>query len=549
MVRTTPDEVLTGGTVLTMDSKTPFATAIALAGGRILAVGTDAEIKALAGAGTKHTQLHGRHIMPGLIESHTHALWGACRDLFDVYTGYSASLTELLQATGKRAANLPAGSTVHGGPWRHEMRSEMGQCPRILLDEISREHPIVLFDTSQHVAWANTFAIKQAGLGGIPDDIKGGVIERSEDGSASGIFAESAIEGLKALTVHTEAQMAEAAREITRYFNSLGFTAFKEPMAFEPELRAYHAADQRGEMTLHAAAHIVKAGVSAERVSYDELERLRKSYRSENLRTDFANLFVDGVAPSFTASFSEPYLASAGYDVAGHMPDATLLISPEEHAEMMIELDRRGFTVKMHAVGDNAISKGLDAIAAARRTNGMSGLRHEIAHASFIADADVARFRALDAIAELSPKLWAPNAATPSQIKVLGAQRLEKIYRLKDLHAANAEMTYASDWPASAPDANPWTGLAGMLTRRDVTGQFTGTVAPSQAISLAEALPLFTTNGARSLKMETETGSLTAGKWADFITLPKPLSEMAPEEIGACTPLQTRWKGRVVYEG
>ncbi|WP_438981138.1 amidohydrolase [Lentibacter sp.] len=549
MVRTTPDEILTGGTVLTMDSKTPFVTAIALAGGRILAVGTDAEIKALAGAGTKHTQLHGRHIMPGLIESHTHALWGACRDLFDVYTGYSASLTELLQATGKRAANLPAGSTVHGGPWRHEMRSEMGQCPRTLLDKISREHPIVLFDTSQHVAWANTYAIKQAGLGGIPDDIKGGVIERSEDGSASGIFAESAIEGLKALTVHTEAQMAEAAREFTRYFNSLGFTAFKEPMAFEPELRAYHAADQRGEMTLHAAAHIVKAGVSAERVSYDELERLRKSYRSENLRTDFAKLFVDGVAPSFTASFSEPYLASAGYDVAGHMPDATLLISPEEHAEMLIELDRRGFTVKMHAVGDNAISKGLDAIAAARRTNGMSGLRHEIAHASFIADADVARFRALDAIAELSPKLWAPNAATPSQIKVLGAQRLEKIYRLKDLHAAKAEMTYASDWPASAPDANPWTGLAGMLTRRDVTGQFAGTVAPSQAISLAEALPLFTTNGARSLKMETETGSLTAGKWADFITLPKPLSEMTPEEIGACTPLQTRWKGRVVYEG
>jgi predicted amidohydrolase YtcJ len=347
MARTTPDEILTGGTVLTMDSKTPFATAIALAGGRILAVGTDAEIKALAGAGTKHTHLHGRHIMPGLIESHTHALWGACRDLFDVYTGYSGSLTELLQATRKRAANLPAGSTVHGGPWRHEMRSEMGQCPRTLLDEISREHPIVLFDTSQHVAWANTYAIKQAGLGGIPDDIKGGVIERSRDGSASGIFAESAIEGLKALTVHTDAQMAEAAREFTRYFNSLGFTAFKEPMAFEPELRAYHAADQRGEMTLHAAAHIVKAGVSAERVSYDELERLRNSYRSENLRTDFAKLFVDGVAPSFTASFSEPYLASAGYDVARHVPDDTLLISPEEHAEMMIELDRRGFTVKM----------------------------------------------------------------------------------------------------------------------------------------------------------------------------------------------------------
>jgi predicted amidohydrolase YtcJ len=548
MTHPIPDEILTGGRLLTMDPHQPLASAMALAGGRILAVGTDAEIEALTGAGTKHTRLHGRHIMPGLVESHTHALWGACRDLFDVYVGYSASLAELIKATRTRAASLPEGTPVSGGPWRHEMRTEMGARPRNLLDDVSRAHPIVLFDTSQHLAWANSLAIEKAGLGGVPDDIKGGVIERNEDGTASGIFAEAATSPLRALTAYTDVQMAEAARKFTRYFNALGFTAFKEPMAYEPELRAYHAADQRGEMTLHAAAHIVKAGIAAGHVSYTEMERLRTTYRSENLRTDYAKLFLDGVAPGFTASFAEPYLASSGYDVANHTPDATLLIDPAEHAAIVTELDARGFTVKMHAVGDNAIAKGLDAIAAARAANGQSGLRHEIAHCTFVSDADLARFAALGAVAEMSPKLWYPNAATPAQTAVLGKKRLEKCHRFADLLAAKAEMTYASDWPASAPDANPWTGLAGMLTRRDVTGQFGGTLGPAQAISLAEALPLFTLQGARSLRMEAETGSLTAGKWADFITLPKLLSEMTPEEIGACAPLQTRWKGRIVYE-
>jgi len=542
------DQIYQGGKILTMDANMLNAEAIAIKDGRILAIGSDQQVLNLAGPCTKTTNLYGRFVMPGLVESHTHALWGACRDLFDVYVGYNATFTMLLDAVRTRAKQLAPGDFIYGGPWRLDMRGAMGNDPKAVLDNISTTHPIILADTSQHIIWCNSKALDAAGLVPGVADIPGGVIERTSNGAPNGILAESAGAPVRALMTRSDSQLAEAAREFTRYFNSLGITAFKEPMAYEQDLQAYLAADQRGELSLHMAAHIVRQSpMSMEPVPYEMMDRLRREYASTNIRTNFAKLFLDGVAPGHTASFSEPYLASSGYDVDAHDPDLTLLMAPELLNKTVIELDRRGYVTKMHAVGDNAIRKGLDAIEAARNANGTSGLRHEIAHSAFVSDQDLGRFNQLDAIAEMSPKLWFPNAATPAQIAVLGEERLQKAHRIGDLLAAGAEMTYASDWPASAPDANPWIGLSGMITRRNCDPDFFGVLAENQAISLDEALPLFTTNGARSLGMENETGSLSAGKWADFIMLDEPLAKMDAVQIGNTHVQQTVWKGKVVH--
>ena len=542
------DQIYQGGNILTMDANMLNAEAIAIKDGRILAIGSDQEVLNLAGPCTKTTNLYGRFVMPGLVESHTHALWGACRDLFDVYVGYNATFKMLTDAVRTRAKQLAPGDFIYGGPWRLDMRGAMGNDPKAVLDNISTTHPIILADTSQHIIWCNSKALDAAGLVPGVADIPGGVIERTSNGAPNGILAESAGAPVRALMTRSDSQLAEAAREFTRYFNSLGITAFKEPMAYEQDLQAYLAADQRGELSLHMAAHIVRQSpMSMEPVPYEMMDRLRREYASTNIRTNFAKLFLDGVAPGHTASFSEPYLASSGYDVDAHDPDLTLLMAPELLNKTVIELDRRGYVTKMHAVGDNAIRKGLDAIEAARNANGTSGLRHEIAHSAFVSDQDLGRFNQLDAIAEMSPKLWFPNAATPAQITVLGEERLQKAHRIGDLLAAGAEMTYASDWPASAPDANPWIGLSGMITRRNCDPDFFGVLAENQAISLEEALPLFTTNGARSLGMENETGSLSAGKWADFIMLDEPLAKMDAVQIGNTHVQQTVWKGKVVH--
>lgn len=542
------DQIYKGGNILTMDANMLNAEAIAIKDGRILAIGSDQEVLNLVGPGTKTTNLYGRFVMPGLIESHTHALWGACRNLFDVYVGYNATFEMLTDAVRTRAKQLAPGDFIYGGPWRLDMRDAMGNDPKAVLDSISTIHPIILADTSQHIIWCNSKALDAAGLVPGVADIPGGVIERTSNGAPNGILAESAGAPVRALMTRTDSQLAEAAREFTRYFNSLGITAFKEPMAYEQDLQAYLAADQRGELSLHMAAHIVRQSpMSTEPVPYETMDRLRWEYTSTNIRTNFAKLFLDGVAPGHTASFSEPYLASSGYDVDAHDPDATLLMAPEVLNKTVIELECRGYVIKMHAVGDNAIRRGLDAIEAARNANGNSGLRHEIAHSAFVSDQDLGRFKQLGAIAEMSPKMWFPNAATPAQIAVLGEDRLQKAHRIGDLLAAGAEMTYASDWPASAPDANPWVGLSGMITRRNSNPDFSGVLAENQAISLDDALPLFTINGARSLGMGNETGSLSAGKWADFIILDKPLAGIDAMEIGNTQVKKTVWKGDVVH--
>ena len=543
------DAIWRNGDILTMDPSLPRAEALAIHRGRILAVGRNEDVANLAGPDTKTHDLHGRFVMPGLVESHTHALWGACRNLFDVYVGYGATFAELLEATSARARQLRPGEVIHGGPWRQDMRRQMGEDPKTVLDAISTDHPIMLLDTSQHIVWANSRALELGGITSDTADIPGGVIERTGAGAPNGILAESAGSSVRALIKRNPAQLAQAASEFTRYFNSLGITAFKEPMAYEEEMQAYHAADQRSELTLHMAAHLVRQSpMTGAPVPFDTLERLRRDYASPNVRTSFAKLFLDGVAPGHTASFLAPYLASSGYDVAAHDPDATLLIPPTELNETLVELDARGFTVKMHAVGDNAIRKGLDAIETARKVNGDSGLRHEIAHSVFVSDVDLGRFKALNAVAEMSPKMWYPNPATPAQIAVLGEARLQMAHRIGDLLKAGAEMTYASDWPASAPDANPWSGLSGMLTRQNCDATYPGTLAPDQAITLEQALPLFTINGARSLGMEAETGTLAAGKWADFIVLEQSLFAMMANEIGLTEPRITVWKGSIVFQ-
>ncbi len=544
------DKIWTGGTILTMDSSNPLAEAMAVTGGKITAVGRSADVANLAGPGTTIHKLHGRFVMPGLVESHTHALWGACRTLFDIYVGFDASLSDLLRAVRDRCQKNDPGQVVFGGPWRPAMRPEMGANPRDLLDGISTGHAIVLHDASQHLLWCNSLALQRAGIGSGAPDIPGGIIERDPaTGAPNGILAETATAAARALVARSPDQLEKAVREAVRTFTSFGFTAFKEPMAFTEELRTYQAADRNGDLTMHMAAHIVHSSpLGGDLVPYDEMDRLRRSCASENVRLDFAKLFLDGVAPGFTASFIEPYLAESGYDVASHDPDATLLIPPAELNDMLIQLDRRGFTVKMHAVGDNAIRKGLDAIASARKINGHSGLRHEIAHSCFVSDADLSRFNSLNAVAEVSPKMWYPNSGTAVQKALLGINRLEKNHRIADLLAANAEVIYGSDWPASAPDANPWTGLSGMLTRRNSDPGFPGTLAPGQAISLANALPIFTINGARSMRMEQETGSIQAGKWADFVILKENLLTTQPLDIAAIRPQKTCWKGQAVFE-
>lgn len=540
--------VYTGGRFLTLDPGRPMAEALAVSGGRLVAVGSDAEILALAGPGTRRRAMCGRFAMPGLIESHTHGLWGACRDLYEVYVGHGADAETLGRAVAERAATAPEGQWVTGGPWRLDMAPALGMTPRAWLDRLAPEHPVALADFSQHAIWANSRALALAGLDAPGLTIPGGVIERDADGAPTGMLAETAIGPLRRLMAFTPAQLSAAYDTLQSYFHRLGYTGFKEPMADEAGLACYADAFDKGRMRMHMAAHItVFSPLDASTVPLDQVDRMRVTYARPDLKTSFAKLFLDGVAPTHTASFLQPYLPHLGYDPATHDPDATLLLRPEVLNRLMTDLDARGYVVKTHAVGDNAIRKVLDAVAAARAANGNSGLRHEIAHTPFVDDADLPRFAQLGVVAEVSPKLWLPNAATPAQRAVLGDGRMTRLHRIRTYLDHGAEVIFGTDWPAAAPDADPWTGLAGMLTRQDVQGRYRGTLNADEAIPLDRALPLFTRNAARAMGREGEVGQLTTGAWADFIVLPEDLRAMSPAEIAVMAVQETVWKGETVH--
>ena len=544
-----PDEIWINGHILTLDSTQPHAEAISIFKGQVLKIGATSDLIKTASSQSIVHDLKGQFLMPGLIDTHAHGIWGALRDMFEVYVGLSSSLENLMSAVTERASQVPENEWISGGPWHMSWIDDIQRPPREILDMAAPRHLVALKDVTYHTAWLNTAALKACGIDKHTPDPEGGRIGRDKlTGEPNGILYEKAQNLVRRFIVPSSLQLAHAVKHMSHYFHSLGLTGFKEAMASEPELQAYYSADQLGTLDLHVATHMALNSLTSEGMTpIDQLLIWRDRFKSDHVHTSFVKLFLDGVAPSLTASFLEPYLPMPGCAPSAHNPDQLLAIPPDKLAEIVTELDNLGLTVKMHAVGDRAARAGLDAVQATRASNGHSDLRHEIGHTAFVHHTDHPRFKALGMVADMSPRLWFPNPVTPGQVKVLGPVRTQRCHQIKSLMLAGAELTYGSDWPAAAADANPWVGLAGMISRRNPFGLFPGFVGEAEAISLEQALPLFTTQAARSMGLEHVTGCLKAGFSADFIRLAKPLQGQTPEEIAKTKVLETYFEGRRVY--
>ncbi len=277
------------------------------------------------------------------------------------------------------------------------------------------------------------------------------------------------------------------------------------------------------------------------------IEAARDRYASEHVHTEFVKIFLDGVpTPARTAAMLAPYLPDDehGDDFNG----GPLHVGIDPLADDLIELDRRGFTVKMHTAGDRSVRVALDAIEAARKANGNSGLRHELAHAGYIDPADLPRFAELDVVADLSPIIWHPSPIINVIFAAVGAERGAAYWPVRDILDSKAAVSGGSDWPSVAPDANPWIGIEAFVTRKDPREQTPGTLWPEQAISLTEAIEIYTIHGARALKLEDKIGTIEIGKFADFIVLDRNVLQIPIEDVGDTQIFQTYFAGSLVYE-
>jgi len=544
------DLVLKNGAIYTVTSDQEWVEAIALRDGLIVYLGTDSGADVFVGPDTGVIELQGRMVMPGIVDGHMHPLRGAVKELYHCNFPFTAKPKGVRDAVARCVAEQQEAEWIVGGQWDSGFFERFDiESPRQFLDQVSPDKPVLLKDDSLHNVWVNSKALQAAGITADTLDPEGGKILRDDDREPNGVLLEAAAKIMNEyVPEYTPEQQVAAAQEFCRIANAYGITGAKAASTYEKEIAALHTADKEGQLSVHVAVSMRTVdGARSGPLDYDALEAKRKKYASSHVHTNFVKIFLDGVpTPARTAAMLAPYTPDPR---TGERTDGGPLLVPiSALAQDLTELDSRGFTVKMHAAGDRSVRIALDAIQAAREANGDSGLRHELAHAGYVDPVDIPRFAELNAVADLSPVIWHPSPIIAAVVSAVGEERGRKYWPVRDFIHAGVSLLAGSDWPAAVPDANPWTGIEALVSRKDPRGTTPGALWPEQSITLEEALAIYTVGGARALRMEDRIGSLEIGKSGDLIVLDRNLFEVPVEDISDTRVEMTFFEGRLVQQ-
>ncbi|MFJ5229421.1 amidohydrolase [Kitasatospora sp. NPDC088391] len=539
------DLVLTGGPIHTGDAARTRATALAVTGERITAVGHD-EVRELIGPSTEVVDLHGRLLVAGFQDAHVHAVYGGVEMASCDLTG-TVTVDDYLARIAEYAAAHPEKEWITGGGW--SMESFEGGLPtRQLLDSVVPDRPVLLSNRDHHGAWANTRALEAAGLTRDTPDPADGRIEREPDGTPSGVLQEGAI-GLvgRHAPAPTAADRKAGLLSAQAMLHSLGITAWQDALLGEfagnPDPSdTYLAAAQDGTLT----ARVVGAlwwdrERGAEQIP--ELVARREKFTHGRFRAGSIKIMQDGIAENFTAALTAPYLDGCGCATGN---SGLSFVDPTALKEHVTALDALDFQVHFHALGDRAVREALDAIEAAVAANGRRGNRHHLAHLQVVHPDDLARFAALGAIANIQP-LWAAHEPQMDELTIpfLGPERATWQYPFGSLLRTGATLAAGSDWPVSSPV--PIDGIHVAVNRRE-PGAADGVPVflPEQRLDLATALAAYT-SGTAHLNGLDDTGVLRPGNLADLVVLDRDPFAAPAEEIAETRVLRTYVGGRAVH--
>lgn len=521
---------------------TGFVEAIAVENGRITAVGDAATVQKSAPQNAEVMDLKGQTVFPGLHDMHVHPLFSG-QSLRSCRFTHGGELNDLTKTLQECVARAQKGEWVTGGQWQG------GEIPadklhKKTLDAIAPDNPVSLSDVSLHSVWANSKALELAGITRDTPNPEGGIIERDAKGEPTGILRESAAYLVrKAIPANTPAQNAELIKTALDTLVSLGITTLVDAKVRPDDIAAYlHLANSHGITPKVRGCYSLQSGYGG---ITDHPTSLRANDRP-NLTFDCIKIYLDGVpTDSHTAAMIEPYVGG-GKDP--NKPESGLLFLPQEVVdETVIKYDKEGFSVKFHAAGDLSARTGINAVEAARKANGPNGPIHDVGHLTFITLEDIARAKDLNMTLEFSPYFWYPSAITLDIVRATGPERNERAWPLRDGLQSGANVVAGSDWSV-VDDPNPWIAIESMVTRR-VPGAAANSdaYAPNEAISLEDAIRIFTLNSARQLGLENQSGSLEVGKVADLVILDKNPFEIPVQEIHKIKNVTTMIDGKIVY--
>ncbi len=548
--------------VFTAEPNAPYAEAVAIRGDRIVAVGALESVERAAGEGARRVDLGGRFLMPGMLDAHAHpigsrkVLGGGAILVLANFPDTSDSLPDLVSFVGKtidsRASLMGDTVIVNGldiGYWSHA-----ADIDGALSGGRFAEVPIVLFGSDGHTGWANKKARARAGITAAYLR-KLAPAQRAYYGFGPGFAPNGFVVdvGLTRLRMSLPPASMETqlsfGRAGVRYLNALGITGWLDaavagvvggdlPLTLEDQgaLPVYRELARRGELTAHVAAYpVIRPNDGVQQL--DVVDALRKQYADvPNLTIPGPKVFADGVVeyPSQTAALTKPYLNTG--------KSTPVLFDPKSFNDLVVEADRRGMIVHIHAIGDLAVKASLDAFGAARKANPNGTLPHTMTHLQFVDAEDVPRFADYRVIAALQ-LLWAvADPSTNEEVKPYIDPAIHaRMYPARSLLESGATIAGASDWPVST--ANPFEAIYQAETRAGPQG----VLDAGQRMPRAAMLFAYTRNSAKVLNQLDEIGSIADGKRADLVLVDRDVLTVPVAEVKDAKVLWTMFGGRIVY--
>ncbi len=503
-------------------------TAVAVAHGRILAVGTDRDITRFVGTPTRRVDLEGRRVVPGFIDAHTHFVEGGF-ELASVQLRDAATPEEFARRIGEFAAAHP-GEWVTGGTWDHELWG--GELPRReWIDSLTPETPVFVSRLDGHMALANTRALELAGVAADTPDPEGGTIVRDEDGRPTGVLKDAAM-GLvgRVIPDPSEEELDRALQAAIAHAVERGVTMVTDMGSWRGH-ETYRRAHSRGELPIRVYS-VMPIGGWRRVAEYVE----REGRGDTQLFWGGVKGFVDGSLGSTTAWFYAPY------DDAPHTA-GLMVTDTAELREAVIGADAAGLQLIVHAIGDRANDWLLDVYGEARERNGPRDRRSRIEHAQHLTGAAIRRMGADGVIPSMQPYHAIDDGRWAA--KRIGPERIATTYAFRDLQDAGARMAFGSDWTVAPID--PLYGVYAAVTRRTIDGANPEGWVPHQKITVEEALAAYTANNAYAAFLEDRLGTLEPGKLADLVVLSDDILTIDPVEIENVEVDLTMVGGEVVY--
>ncbi len=525
------DLVLRNGRIFTGDPTRPWAEAISVRDGLVVAVGSNREAEAWAATPAGMIDLQNQLVLPGFNDAHVHMLDGGL-DLLGIRLRDCRDEVEFASRVRTYAAALPAGEWVTGGNWDHENWPSHRFPHRRLIDPFTAAIPVFVQRLDGHVALANGRALELAGINRHTPDPQGGWIERDpRSGEPTGILKDTAMDAVQAvIPALGPARHEQALRAALDHAASLGVTSVQDNSS-AADLEAYRRLLRRGELKVR-----VNAWRSAE--FRHDLARIgvRPPFGDPWLRLGTVKLFADGSMGAGSALFFAPYEDDPG--------TSGLAIHTEpELRRIVVEADRDGLQVAVHAIGDKANALVLDALAAAAQANGRRDARHRIEHAQVVRAADVARFRELGVVASVQPSHCIDDMRWAE--KRIG-ERVKDAYRWRSFLEAGVPVAFGTDWFVEPLD--PMIGLYAAVTREFREGGPAGGWRPTEKLTLAQAISCYTLGSAYAEFQEERKGTLAPGKHADLVVLDRDLFAIPPAEILKARVVLTMVGGKTVYK-